>query len=387
MHIWHLIDTLEVGGAEIMVATLCRSQKRAGLVPAVHCLARGGKIADILVAEGIPVRVHGVRSLVHLAFRLRRLMLAEKPDVVHCHNEAATIAGAPAAAAAGVRTVVSTRHGLVPPKTHLRREVKFWLAARFCQHVVAVCKKAQSNLAQGPFALKEKLVTIYNSAAPAVTSLPDQAQPEPICSETDFVVINVARHSREKDLYTLLAAHALAVRSAPSLRLVLAGDGPLTPALRTQADELGIAATVVFLGERRDIGRLLAQSKLFVLSSISEGLPISLLEAMAAGVPQVVTNVGGMAEVLEMSRGGLVVPPSSPEALADAILKFVHNEDFRQECASRSRDCYQRQFLADRMASDYFNLYTTGEIGSGPAGYSPAPDEDKQPLEGGLAKR
>ena len=358
MRIWHLIDTLEVGGAETMVATLCRWQKSAGLSPSVHCLHRGGKIAEQLSADGIPVRIHGERSLIRLGFRLRRLMQTERPDVIHCHNEAAAIAGAPAAAAANIQNVVATRHGLVPPGVFFRREIKFWAAARFCRYVVAVCRTAYRNLAQGPLAIPEKLVTIYNAAAPARRGPASADDGRKICEEGDFAIINVARHSKEKDLDTLLSAYHLARRQAPSMRLILVGSGALTQDLRQQAAGLGIAQDVRFLGERSDIGCLLAQANLFVLSSVSEGTPISLLEAMEAGLPQVVTNVGGMPEILDLSGGGLVVPPRSPEPLAEALLRFANDEILRKECGEKSRDCYYRQFTPERMTSDYLALYT-----------------------------
>jgi glycosyltransferase involved in cell wall biosynthesis len=207
-------------------------------------------------------------------------------------------------------------------------------------------------------ALPKKLITIYNSAAPASQKQPAPA--EEICKSGEFAILNVARHSKEKDLGTLLSAYALASRQAPSLRLILAGSGAFTPALKQQAAELGIAPNVSFLGERPDVGCLLSQAKLFVLSSVSEGLPISLLEAMAAGLPQVVTDVGGMPEILGLSGGGLVVPPRSPESFANAILRFVKEEDFRRACGEKSRDCYNRQFTPERMAADYFSLYTSG---------------------------
>jgi glycosyltransferase involved in cell wall biosynthesis len=227
--------------------------------------------------------------------------------------------------------------------------------------VVAVCHTAQRNLAQGPLALPEKLVTIYNAAAPA-RQQGDATLTRKICDRGDFAIVNVARHSKEKDLPTLLSAYALSSREMPSLRLVLVGGGAFTAELKRQAEVLGIAPRVKFLGECTDVGSVLAQGKLFVLSSVSEGMPISLLEAMAIGLPQVVTNVGGMPEIIELSRGGLVVPPRSPEALAEAILRLADDEDFRRDCGENSRQCYHRHFTPDRMTADYLTLYVKGTV-------------------------
>lgn len=358
MRIWHLIDTLEVGGAETMVATLCQHQRDAGLSPSVHCVERGGEIADQLEEQGIPVHIHGVSSLVRLSFRLARMMKKLQPQVIHCHNASAAIAGAPAAYMAGLKAVIATRHGLVPPDRYFRREVKFWLAARFCTFVVAVCQTARQNLMHGPLAIPEKVVTIYNSAAPAGHAAAPGVGKAPLCRPGEFSIVNVARHSKEKDLETLLSAFAQARQQVPSLRLILAGNGVRTPDLKRYAEELNLQASISFLGERRDVGFILSQASLFVLSSVSEGLPISLLEAMAAGVPQVVTRVGGMPEIVEMSRGGSVVPPRDPGALAEAILRFVADEQWRRHCGEKARECYERNFTPRRMAEDYYALYT-----------------------------
>jgi glycosyltransferase involved in cell wall biosynthesis len=350
MKIWHAIDSLEVGGAETMVATLCREQQKAGLAPSVHCLLRGGKIAGDLKACGIPVYVHGPGALLEVARRMFRMMRTEHPDVLHCHNETPTIFGAPAARAAGVRCVISTYHGMVVPLEALR--LKFWMATRFCNRVVAVSGTTRANLEKSPLSCPGRIVTLYNSAAP-----PGCSSAFSVCAPGEFAVVNVARHVPAKDLVTLLRASAMVRAKAPDVVLVLAGDGPLTGSLKQAAAELELNDSVRFLGEQPDVGGILRQCRLFALSSVNEGLPISLLEAMSAGLPQVVTAVGGMREIVELSQSGVIVPPQDPAALAQAILRFHDDEAWRLECAQRARDCYESRFTPPRMAADYYALY------------------------------
>ena len=351
MRVWHVIDSLEVGGAETVIATLCREQKKAGLLPSVHCLLRRGKIADDLEAEGVPVHVHGPAPLLEVARRIFRMMRAERPHVLHAHNETPTIFCAPAARAAGVRRVLTTYHGMVVPADRLRP--KFWLAARCCDRVVAVSRTTHANLEKSPLSSRRRIVTIYNCAAPAGSSAAF-----PICEPGEFPVVNVARHVPAKDLATLIRAFAIAREKAPAIVLVLAGGGPLTDSLKQTAGELGVAASVRFLGEQPAVGGILRQSKVFAMSSINEGLPISILEAMSAGLPLVVTAVGGMLEVIEISRAGVAVPPRDPQALAEGLLRFYADENWRGECSARALDCYRRQFTPEKMTSEYMTLYT-----------------------------
>jgi glycosyltransferase involved in cell wall biosynthesis len=351
MQIWHAIDSLEVGGAETMVATLCREQQKAGHRPSVHCLVREGKIAADLRACGIPVQVYGPAELLDVGKKMYRGMKAERPDVLHCHNETPTIFGAPAARLAGVRRVIATYHGMVVPLNALR--LKFWMATRFCDKVVAVSRTTQTNLERSPLAAHSRIVTLYNAAAPSNTSAS-----APICEPQEFAVVNVARHVPAKDLLTLVRAMVLVRERAPDVVLVLAGSGPLTEDLQRSAAALRVDDRIHFLGEQPDVGGILQQAKVYAMSSVNEGLPISLLEAMAAGIPQIVTAVGGMREIMELSRAGVMVPPKDATAIAEAILRFREDEPWRLECGRRARECYEKNFTPGRMASDYELLYT-----------------------------
>src|ERR1044071_41032 len=187
-----------------MVATLCHEQRAAGLLPSVHCLARGGKIADDLRRCDIPVHIHGPAPLAAIGRKMFRMMRASPPDALHCHNETPTIFCAPAARLAGVRSVIMTYHGMVVPIRALR--LKFWLPTRFCDRVVAVSRTTQTNLEKSPLSCPERIVTLYNAAAPA----PCVEGEAPVCRPDEFAIVNVARHVAAQDLATLLRAVAVA---------------------------------------------------------------------------------------------------------------------------------------------------------------------------------
>lgn len=353
MRIAHVIDSMEIGGAEMLVVSLCRQHVKQGHELTVHCVLQAGPLAEILVQEGVAVKIHGPMRWWRTAWSLHRALRASKPDLVHCHNVVASVLGAPAARLAGAKGVVCTRHGMVTKPWNYRRQGLFWLAARFADRVVAVCAGAQQNLAKAPFALPEKLMTIRNGAAPAPVS-PAGAQ---AIVKQGYTAVTVARLAPPKDHSTLLRAVALAKRTVTDLSLWIIGDGPKTAELRQLSAQLGIGDRVQFLGERQDVGDWLALADLFVLSSESEGVPISLLEALAAGLPVLVTDVGGMPEIAALSGSGRVVAAGCPEDMATAIQSFAMERERRPEFARLARQCYSALFTPQQMSNAYMELY------------------------------
>jgi glycosyltransferase involved in cell wall biosynthesis len=196
------------------------------------------------------------------------------------------------------------------------------------------------------------IATIYNCASAGARA----SRSAPV-AKPGFTLINVARHSPEKDLTTLLDAVAIARQARPDLHLWLLGEGVLTRNLMEHAASLDLGRHVTFFGERTDVGDWLSRADLFVMSSVSEGLPVSLLEAMEAGLPQVVTSVGGMAEVVGMSGGGTLVPPRDPRALAASMVALADNPRRLAELGARSRACYRQHFSPERMNAEYLDLY------------------------------
>ena len=138
----------------------------------------------------------------------------------------------------------------------------------------------------------------------------------------DGPVVTVARLSPEKDVANLVRATAIAVREGDDLRVEVAGGGSCLEDLKGLAAELGVAERVTFLGEVRDIPALLGRARMFVLPSLSEGIPLTVLEAMARGLPVVATRVGGLPEVVVDGETGLLVPAADPPALAEAVLSL-----------------------------------------------------------------
>ena len=347
MKIIHVIDSLEVGGAERIVAHLCRLHRQQGHDPAVCCLMSLGALGGELLGEGFEVDVLQATRTDAAIWRLRAYLRRRQPDVVHAHNLFAIWAACIPARRTGA-VVVGTRHGLCAPAG--AREIRHALATRCCDWTVAVCDATARNLAATPLAAKQRIVRIYNGAAVS-SSGPSSAHPG------RFTLVTVGRLDPTKDQATMLAALKIAAARVPDIRLLIVGGGKLEPALHAQAAASGLADCVVFCGEQREVEPFLRTAHVFVLSSVSEGLPLSLLEAMACRLPVIVTSVGGMAEVVERSGCGQVVPPRHPAALAEAIVKYAQHRELLPALRHRSYESFLQHFTVERMASEYMALY------------------------------
>jgi glycosyltransferase involved in cell wall biosynthesis len=350
LRVAHVGDSMEMGGAEKLTATLCRLQRDRGHTASVHCLYRLGVLGEELKAEGFEVILHHPCSFLQLASGLYRSFRRSRPDVVHCHNATAAIMAAFPARLAGVKTVIVTRHGLVKPPYQIRRELKFALASRWCDWIVGVCEGTRTNLLAAPFAARDKIIQIYNGAVPADI----RAVPRP---KKGFTLLYVGRLAPLKDHATLLQAVALTRAQRPDVQLWIVGDGPLEFSLRKLTDELGLNECVTFFGEQADVSPFLLAADLFVSSSITEGLPVSLLEAMSVGLPAVVTDVGGMGEIARLSGAVTLVPSSDPEGMARALCEAATGKQKLSELGQLASHCYEQYFRPERMLDDYMSLY------------------------------
>jgi glycosyltransferase involved in cell wall biosynthesis len=345
----HVSDGLRTGGAEVLIRQLCHEYRARGHRVQAHALFTGGEVADALRGDGIPVYLHGPGSRWQVTRRLAAEFKRTRPDVVHCHNATATIIGAPAARWAGVPTIISTRHGLVAPPHPWRREVQFSLAARLCQYVAGVCEATTRNLALAPFAAKDRLVTVYNGAAPAPA---DETLPK-----DGFTLLWVGRLASPKDPLTLLRAMARVRAGRSDVYLWVVGDGALLAQSQEFCRSAGLERAVTFWGERRDVGTFLHSADAFVLSSASEGLPMSLLEAMAAARPVLVTEAGAMPEVVEGARCGVVSPVGGVEAMAAAMTAMADDPVQCRAWGEAGLTHYRSHFTTELMAERYLELY------------------------------
>jgi glycosyltransferase involved in cell wall biosynthesis len=351
MKIVHVVYSLDMGGAEVLVAQLCRMQRANGHEVSVCAYSRLGSVGEILRAEGVDIYIPGEAHPAKTMLRYYRYFKALRPDVVHCHNVAPTIQAALAARLAGAKSVVSTRHSLVAPPYNRSEEIKYGVMAWFCDWIAGICEVTCGNLRGAPMAHRDKIVRVYNGAT-AIERVPFDS-----LDKRGFTLVFVGRLAAVKNLGTLIRAVAIAVKQLPTLELWVVGDGPVRAELEALTDELGVTGSVRFWGQRLDTEQFFSAADAFAMSSVSEGLPMSLLQAMSIGVPALVTDVGGMAEVVRLSGGGLLAPVGDSEAMADAIVTLANDAGMRALFSQKAIEAYQAEFTLDRMDAAYMEIY------------------------------
>ncbi|MGO9273317.1 MAG: glycosyltransferase [Terriglobia bacterium] len=348
----HVTFGLDVGGQEKLLVELARHADRDRFALTFVSLGHRGALADDLEACGAAVVALGQPSGLKLGlfFRLFRLFHYGRPRVVHTHDQRSLFYAALPARLAGVPCVVHTRHGRDVNATP-RQEARVRYLSKLVERFVCVSDEvAALSRRQGISGLK--LCTILNGIDIGRFALSGPCPRGP--------VVTVARLSPEKDVANLVRATALAAHEEADLRVEVAGDGPCLEALKRLVVELGIAERVTFLGEVRDVPAVLARARLFVLPSRSEGIPLTVLEAMARGLPVVATRVGGLPEVVVEGKTGHLVPPADPAALAAAILTVWRDPGGGQAMGKAGRQRSEERFDVRRMVADYETLYLEG---------------------------
>jgi glycosyltransferase involved in cell wall biosynthesis len=242
-----------------------------------------------------------------------------------------------------------------------RQRLKFRAYARLADHLVTVSRDLQGVLARD-FSLASRV--IYNGvdgarlrAAADDPAVRARARLALGCAEGDFVVGTGVVLSPQKGINYLLGAARRVLARAPEARFLIAGDGPLRPELERRAVALGLGERLRFLGYRRDIPEFLAALDLYALPSLWEGLPLSLLEALASGKPIVATAVGGNPEIVCDGLHGRLVPPRDEGALAEAIVGVRAAASLRAAAAGRNRAHFDRHFSLGAMLAEHEALY------------------------------
>jgi glycosyltransferase involved in cell wall biosynthesis len=352
MKIAHVVDSMEVGGAETVVAQMCRLQREQGHDPCVCSITTLGPLGAQLLQEGFAVEPHVGQHLTDSVRNFYRIFKASRPDVVHLHNPTPAVYASAAARLAGVPCIVSTRHSLVAPPRRLMVELKYAVAARFCDWVVGICEATANNLKSMHSVPARKIVCVYNGAV----ALRQVAQNEQL-TKRGFTLVFVGRLEPVKNHPLLLHAFRAALSSMPELRLWMVGDGTERAMLERLAAELDIARQVTFWGQQLDVAPYFSAADAFIMSSKSEGLPISLLQAFSLGLPAIVNDVGGMAEVVRLANAGIATPKGDAAGMSAGILRLAKNDALREEYSRNAKDAFESRFSLQTMVDAYMDLY------------------------------
>jgi glycosyltransferase involved in cell wall biosynthesis len=357
----HIVTWLGVGGAERLVLMAATGLPRAAFESAVCCFIERGRLAD--EAERHQVKVWCLEAFPSLRhpvalFRLYRIIRAFKPDIVHTHLQAPNLYGRLMALAAGVPVVIATEHNVYTAKAGRHVRIERWLARRTAA-IVAVSEPVRRFLAAQLGISASTIQVVRNGIA---TPKPSAEGVEVLrrrlaLPEDRLVLGTVASLTPKKGHVFLLQAMAALRERGVRCSLVLAGDGPERASLEALAASLGIAEHVHFLGDYAQVADVLTLLDLFVLPSITEGLPLALLEAMALGKAVVATDVGGVPDVITPGVNGVLVPARAVQPLADAIEALLTDPQRRHEYGARARATVMADFTEQQHLETLGALY------------------------------
>lgn len=349
LRVVHFTHGLEIGGLEKLLVEFARHTDRNRFELKFVSFSGRGALADDIESAGWQVvtlnQEEGLRP--GAVLRVAALLRTWQADILHTHDPKTLVYGAPAARIARVAHIVHTCHGngLAPfPRAARAFSMAFWLADKM------VCVSDDLTRQMVEIGINpHKICTVLNGIN---TSFFSFAGPK---SGTDTVT--VARLSPEKDIATLIQAVEIIRKACPAFRLEIAGDGVCMDELQAMVRELGLENQIRFLGQIRDVRVALERASLFILPSLREGVSLTLLEAMACGLPVVATRVGGNPEVVKEGETGLLVPARSPGELAQAILSLLQDPDLLQRMGLAARQRIEQHFDIRSMVSKYEEIY------------------------------
>lgn len=353
---------LAIGGLQQVIVNLCKSIDQNRFRASVLCLRNRGEFASEVECIGIPVHLlpqtdkTDYLSFLKIACILRR----ERIDVIHTHNTQPFVEGTLGALLSGVRRVVHTDHARDFPDK-MRYMVAERLAAIYADNVVAVSDHTARNLKKYEKIPEKKIIVIPNGidGKHFRQKMDVEAQKNEFNIPHNVPVIGLGvRLSEQKGITYLLSAMPDILRRHPHTVLVIAGNGPLETHLRRQAAELGIKRSVRFVGPLIDIRKLLCMLDIYVLPSLWEGLPMVILEAMAAGCPIIATNVGGNKTAIRNNVNGILVPPANPKAIGEQVIALLNDNERRTKFIEKSSTLFRKKFESHRMAEQYMALYS-----------------------------
>jgi L-malate glycosyltransferase len=358
-----LLLSLELGGAELLAARLARCLQHDFRFVFV-CLEAVGRLGEELREDGFPVyfleKPPGVDwGAIH---RLKGLLRREGVDLVHAHQYGPFFYGAMARLPFRHPPVLLTEHGRHYPDRARRGHFavnRMLLGGR--DRLVGVGEHVRLALINNEGFPSRRVGVLHNgidtAALAQVTDDRAAVRRELGIDAGDYVILQAARLQPVKDHATAVRAIARVVSSEDRARLLLAGDGPRAGQIDSLIDQLHLGSHVRRLGVRSDVSRLLGASDAVLLSSVSEGIPLCVIEGMAAGLPVVATRVGGVPEIIEDGRSGLLVPAGDDETMAERILRLATNPALGRQLGQAGRARAQALFSQETMTTGYARMY------------------------------
>jgi len=365
MRILHLLSSVGLFGAERVAVELSKSLKKTyhcepilGIIKNVYNPHE--EISEEAVRNGIPYTVFACRSQLdlQLVFSVRKFIKTNRVDIIHCHGYKSNFYGL--LASKGQVPSVTTNHNWLTAHWKLKTYClldSLWI--RFFDRIVAVSNEVKKDMVKYKIP-EEKIQVIDNGISLERFERPVETRK--IKNQLGFeektrVIGTVGSLVIEKGHIYLLEAARQILDVVKDLKFLIIGDGPLRKTLEEKSEKLGIENQVIFMGQRKDIPELLMAMDIFILPSVKEGLPMALLEAMAARRPVIATRVGAIPKVIENRDIGVLVEPKDTMGLRDAIMNLLKDPARMSLLARGGFDRIYTGFSSDKMGKQYLELY------------------------------
>jgi glycosyltransferase involved in cell wall biosynthesis len=360
--ILYVTSNLGIGGLEKVVVQLCKNLNRDVFSTAVCCLHFKGELAAELEKDNIPVfLLDSKKRPDYFAFlKLVKVIDEFKPQVVHTHNINASIDGVIASILKSIPVIIHTDHARRFPDK-IRYMVAEWAVSHFMKRIIAVSEETKKSLIKYE-KISGKKIDVINNGVNSVVLCKNTAKTINIKTALNlesfqFLIGCIGRLEPEKGLIYLIRAMPEILRRFPNVALVAVGQGNQKNLLLMEAKKNGVEKNVFLIGPRLDVSDVLQIFDVYVLPSEREGLPLSLLEAMATERPIVATTVGGIPNAITNEIDGLLVSPKSPEQLAEKICFLLSDEKLRGNLGVNARIRFENNYTIDKMVGEYQEIY------------------------------
>ena len=356
----HLIETSGPGGAEKMLITLAESMAKGRYNSAI-CLLKDGWLSSQLKQRGLETFIIPSRRSFDFAWLLNmcHLIREKKIDLIHAHEFTMNTYGCMASVITRI-PMIATVHGTNYYGEKLRRRMAYRLVSKWSSHMVAVSRGIKEFLVDQAGIKEERITVVYNGIDTRnyqQSQTLDRLRKELDIKEREPVIGTIGNLYPVKGHTYLLQAVKEVVKLFPQSIFLFAGRGALLNKLQEEAAQLNIKGNVKFIGFREDVPQLLRVMDIFVLPSLYEGLPVSLLEAMASGKPAIATYVGGNSEVLIDGETGFLVPARDPVSLSEKIISLLRDEGLAKRMGEAGRLRVEKEFSLGLMIQRYQQLY------------------------------
>ena len=361
-----LHSDLDVGGAQRMRFTVLKKIDRSKYGITICCINRKGWFGERLEEIGFKVDVLGLSDKMHnllTTFKLFRYIRKNRFHIVHSSLFHANFHARIAARLAGVPIVISEEHG----ECYHFKGIKFApyifadrTLAAFTDKIICCSANTKDALVKIEKICPGKISVILNAVLEEslmVRSQRDEVKKELGIPDDHAVIGTIGTLSVYKAQDVLARAFKEVLKARPKSSLLIVGDGPLREDLKRYVQGLGLSGNVVFAGQRLDVADMLNAMDVFVLSSMSEGFPISLLEAMYMGIPSIVPDKGGISEIVENGKSGYLFSYPDHNDLANAAINLLTNAGAAQKIGRASKDKVFSNFLSARYVSQLEAIY------------------------------